>query len=596
LIDAIKAKTDNLPASPAAVGSAMTLTSAYDAAKTAATQASVDVIDEIADLILADTAELQAEWVDGGRLDLLIDAILADTNELQTDLVNGGRLDLILDAIKAKTDSLTFTQTGQVDANVKRVEDVVLSAKTGDNFDLFFHNAGLDTTNTVDDIGSGTGTADWTDGEKEQIRQALGLTGTKAATSGGNLDAVLADTAELQLDLTNGGRLDLLIDGIKAKTDLLAFTSGKVDAQVRGLDAAAITALQSGLALEATLTAMKGAGWTTETLKAIYDQIGTRLASSGYTAPDNASITAIKGKTDLLTFTGTDVKATLDGETVTVGDKTGFSLSAAGVTAVQSGLALEATLTAMKGSGWTTEGLKQIYDAVLTRLATAGYTAPDNAGVAAIKAITDQFRFTGNDVKATLDGEEVPITAAALSAIRSGLALEATLTAMKGAGWTTQTLAALMTELTDKLDTSAYTAPDNASITAIKGKTDLLPADPASEATVAARATPAQVTTALNSYDPPTKAELDAALAALVTALMETDLASYQSTAGSGTRLADLLVICRAVLGGNMTSTEEGDGTATVRYYDVAGNQVVLSLNTPIEASVGTPFGERTKV
>ena len=32
---AIQAKTDNLPASPAAVGSAMTLTSAYDAAKTA---------------------------------------------------------------------------------------------------------------------------------------------------------------------------------------------------------------------------------------------------------------------------------------------------------------------------------------------------------------------------------------------------------------------------------------------------------------------------------------------------------------------------------------------------------------------------------
>jgi hypothetical protein len=38
----IHAKTTNLPASPAAVGSAMTLTSAYDAAKTAASQASVD--------------------------------------------------------------------------------------------------------------------------------------------------------------------------------------------------------------------------------------------------------------------------------------------------------------------------------------------------------------------------------------------------------------------------------------------------------------------------------------------------------------------------------------------------------------------------
>lgn len=40
----IDGKTTNLPSSPAAVGSAMTLTSAYDAAKTAATQTSVNAI------------------------------------------------------------------------------------------------------------------------------------------------------------------------------------------------------------------------------------------------------------------------------------------------------------------------------------------------------------------------------------------------------------------------------------------------------------------------------------------------------------------------------------------------------------------------
>jgi len=39
-------------------------------------------------------------------LDTEIAAILADTNELQTDWVNGGRLDLLIDAIKAKTDNL----------------------------------------------------------------------------------------------------------------------------------------------------------------------------------------------------------------------------------------------------------------------------------------------------------------------------------------------------------------------------------------------------------------------------------------------------------------------------------------------------------
>ena len=43
-VDAIKQKTDNLPASPAATGAAMTLTSAYDSAKTAASQTSVSAI------------------------------------------------------------------------------------------------------------------------------------------------------------------------------------------------------------------------------------------------------------------------------------------------------------------------------------------------------------------------------------------------------------------------------------------------------------------------------------------------------------------------------------------------------------------------
>lgn len=43
-----------------------------------------------------------------------------------------------------------------------------------------------------------TEAADWTSGEKENIRQALGVTGTKSATSGGNLDDVLDDTDEIQ--------------------------------------------------------------------------------------------------------------------------------------------------------------------------------------------------------------------------------------------------------------------------------------------------------------------------------------------------------------------------------------------------------------
>lgn len=55
------------------------------------------------------------------------------------------------------------------------------------------------------------------------------------------LGQVLADTNELQTDLANGGRLDLLIDAIKAKTDQLGFTvAGQVDANARSINSAAV--------------------------------------------------------------------------------------------------------------------------------------------------------------------------------------------------------------------------------------------------------------------------------------------------------------------------------------------------------------------
>jgi len=53
------------------------LTAAYDAAKTAANQNSVDAVATTANTILADTNELQTDWVNGGRLDLILDAVLA---------------------------------------------------------------------------------------------------------------------------------------------------------------------------------------------------------------------------------------------------------------------------------------------------------------------------------------------------------------------------------------------------------------------------------------------------------------------------------------------------------------------------------------
>jgi len=99
------------------------------------------------------------------------------------------------------------------------------------------------------------------------------------------------------------------VDAIKAQTDKLQFTT------------------ENYVKAKAEIVGDKtGYGLTTD-----YDRAKTALAVSEYTAPDNASITAIKTQTDKLQFNAAnDVKATLDGETVTVStnqDKTGYSLT-----------------------------------------------------------------------------------------------------------------------------------------------------------------------------------------------------------------------------------------------------------------------------
>jgi hypothetical protein len=65
-------------------------------------------------------------------------------------------------------------------------------------------------------------------------------------------------------------------------------------------------------------------------------------------------------------------------------------------------------------------------------------------------------------------------------------------------------------QVNTRLAAANYTAPDNAGISAVKTKTDNLPAAPAVEGNVQGHAA-----AALAAYDPPTKAELDAAVSPL---------------------------------------------------------------------------------
>lgn len=72
----------------------------------------LSTIDTVVDSILVDTAEIGAA---GAGLTAL--ATQASVNTVDT----------VVDAIKVKTDSLTFTQAGQVDANIKRVADTTVA-------------------------------------------------------------------------------------------------------------------------------------------------------------------------------------------------------------------------------------------------------------------------------------------------------------------------------------------------------------------------------------------------------------------------------------------------------------------------------------
>ena len=404
----------------------------------------------------------------------------------------------------------------------------------------------------------------------------------------------LVDDLESRLTAARAGYLDKLnVSGTLANTD----------------NANSFKADVSNLALEATLTAIKGTGWSNETLKAIKEyvdelesrltavragyldnltkldaNVSSRLATSGYTAPDNANILNIKAKTDNLPATPAD-EATLTAikgagwsnetlkaikeyvdeletrltavraaylDKLNVSGTLANTDNASAFKADVSNLALEATLTAIKGSGWTNETLKAIkeyVDDLENRLtaARAGYLDKlDVSGDLANTANADTFKADVSD-----------------------LALEATLEAIMGAGWSDETLVALMLAieaistclgatpqeiweyvsrtLTDAsglgLATDTALSVTDGKVDAIKAKTDNLPANPA----------PA------NEYD----AEL-AALQSSVNAIAPLDEVLIDTGTQQFTT-ADLIKIVAA----KMVGKASGGGTTSIVYRNI---------------------------
>ena len=154
--------------------------------------------------ILVDTNELQADWVNGGRLDLIldaratqtsVDAIQSDTNDLQTRLpaaLEGGRMAAVLDS--AGRLAIWNTLTTQSFTADSFGELIIISDGTNGR--------------EVKVTAAGHIAADVHDVQPD------GLSGST------EILAILADTNELQADWVNGGRLDLILDARASQTSV----------------------------------------------------------------------------------------------------------------------------------------------------------------------------------------------------------------------------------------------------------------------------------------------------------------------------------------------------------------------------------------
>jgi|GEM_PF-2998613 len=192
-------------------------------------------------------------------------------------------------------------------------------------------------------------------------------------------DSLFAGSDNLQVDLTQIGGVaqsatDLKdfvdtgydpathkVEGVKT-TDVATDVTNQVLADVREVNNVAVAGINDFKADVSNLDVA----------------VSTRLATAGYTAPDNAGIANIYAKVD------TEVQAILDAVAALQADMGDPSASA--TTLLAELLAIKGLVDDLEGRltgarALLLDSLSNLDAAVSTRLAAAGYTAPDNAGI-----------------------------------------------------------------------------------------------------------------------------------------------------------------------------------------------------------------------
>jgi hypothetical protein len=276
----------------------------------------------------ASTALSTAQWTNARAalldyLDAAISSRLASASYTAPDNAD-------IAAIKAKTDSLAFTVAGKVDANTLLVEGSDATDQIRDSIvsdATRFPGARIDAT-----ISSRLAGSSYTAPDNADIVSILAI--VTAA-----LDATISSRAPASTALSTA-------QWTNTRAALLDY-----------LDAAVSSRAPSA-------TALSTAQWTNARaalLDLLDAAISSRLAAGDYTAPDNADIASI------LSIVGTALDATISSRAP--------------------------ASTALSTVQWTNaraaflDLLNSFLDAaVSSRLAAAAYTAPDNAGIAALQS------------------------------------------------------------------------------------------------------------------------------------------------------------------------------------------------------------------
>lgn len=560
-IAAIKAKTDQLPVDPASEQTVLTAVAGVDA-----------VVDQVLARVnsIPNNPALAPDLaaVMGQDFNTLTDSLHAISSEVTDTNVS---VPAAVNAIKERTDRLPDDPTSATDAAAQYQslagslvslsgQIAAVSARTGlipdqpvSDSDLTARvneiQANIDSVKTVLDGVKG---ATFVPGQDDLHSIALSVvSGGVPAELVTNVEAIKAKTDNLPADPSS--QSSVLSDTTDIKTSLTQL-HGKVGTPVVTLagDLAAVDAVlgnvQSKVAplpddpasstnIGAAVSQLGGASYNplTDNLRAIRAAVGTGGTGGtggGLTVDQEAALYGIKVKTDLLPNDPASQAAlsTAIGAISTEAVAASSAATNAEAKADQilakmelypqepaSKQTLEQLAADMKGAGFTAQdSLRQVSTklaALQTDFDNSALVAPDNASIALILAKTSLL----------------PDDPASNSHIDAAVA------SSSGDGLTQVER--------DHLMSIPTVVPDNASIAAIKAKTDQLPVDPASQSQVNTRiaAIPASFTgadrttlatvklkTDLLPADPASNSHIDAAFAALPPAFSDTDRDALQ--------------------------------------------------------------------